>query len=68
MVFKKANEAACLLLNTLKITTVSVRARAIFHGTYCLSKFTYIATYNIVSPKEIYNLQVRVARAVLHRH
>ena len=67
VVFKKANDAAHLLLNTLKITTVSVRARAIFYGTYCLSKFTYVATYNVVSPQDIHNLQVRVARAVLHR-
>ena len=51
-----------------KITTVSVRARAIFYGTYCLSKFTYVATYNVVSPQDIHDLQIRVARAVLHRH
>ena len=68
VVFKKANDAAHLLLNTLKISTVSVRARAIFYSTYCLSKFTYVATYNVVSPQDIHNLQVRVARAVLHRH
>ena len=44
-IFKKATASAIVLLNTLRLTTVSIRQRAIFYGTYCLSKFTYVASY-----------------------
>ena len=59
-VFKKACTAAIVVLNTLRLTTVSIRQRAIFYGAYCLSKFT--------TQKEINLMQVKVAKAVLRRH
>ena len=67
-IFKKACAASAVLLNTLRLTTVSVRQRAIFYGTYCLSKFTYIASYAVVTQNDINRMQVLVARAVLQRH
>lgn len=68
-VFKKATASAAVLLNTLRLTTtVSIRQRAIFYGTYCLSKFTCVASYACVTQKEIYLMQVKVAKAVLRRH
>ena len=66
-VFRKACDAAAQLLLTVKLTTVSIRARAIFYGTYCLSKFTYVASYAIATPQDIYMMQARV-EAVLRRH
>ena len=48
--------------------TTHVRQRAIFYGTYCLSKFTYVASYAVVTQKDISHMQVLVARAVLRRH
>ena len=57
-----------MLLNTLRLTTVSIRQRAIFYGTYCLSKFTYVASYACVTQKEINLTQIKVAKAVLRRH
>ena len=66
--FRKASDAAVQLLLTVKLTTVSIRARAIFYSTYCLSKFTYVASYAIVTPQDIHVMQVQVAKAVLRRH
>ena len=63
----KACTASVALLNTLRLTTVSIRQRAIFYGTYCLSKFTYVASYALVTPKDIARMQVLVARAILRR-
>ena len=65
--FSKACTASVALLNTLRLTTVSIRQRAIFYGTYCLSKFTYVASYALVTPKDIARMQVLVARAILRR-
>ena len=65
--FSKACTASTQLLNTLRLTTVSIRQRAIFYGTYCLSKFTYVASYALVTTKDIAKMQVLVARAVLRR-
>ena len=67
-IFKKATTSAAALLNTLRLTTVSIRQRAIFYGTYCLSKFTYVASYARVTQKEINLMQIKVAKAVLRRH
>ena len=67
-IFKKATASATVLLHTLRLTTVSIRQRAIFYGTYCLSKFTYVASYACVTQKEINLMQVKVAKAVLRRH
>ena len=65
--FSKACTASTALLNTLRLTTVSIRQRAIFYGTYCLSKFTYAGSYAVVTAKDISQMQVQVARAVLRR-
>ena len=65
--FSKACTASVSLLNTLRLTTVSIRQRAIFYGTYCLSKFTYVASYALVTQKDIAKMQVLVARAILRR-
>ena len=65
--FSKACTASAQLLNTLRLTTVSIRQRAIFYGTYCLSKFTYVASYALVTTKDIAHMQVLVAKAVLRR-
>ena len=65
--FSKACTASVALLNTLRLTTVSIRQRAIFYGTYCLSKFTYVASYALVTQKDIAQMQVLVARAILQR-
>ena len=56
--FSKACTASVSLLNTLRLTTVSIRQRAIFYGTYCLSKFTYVASYALVTQKDIAKMQV----------
>ena len=63
--FSKACTSSVALLNTLRLTTVSIRQRAIFYGTYCLSKFTYVASYALVTHKDIARMQVLVARAIL---
>ena len=65
--FSKACTSSVALLNTLRLTTVSIRQRAIFYGTYCLSKFTYVASYALVTHKDIARMQVLVARAILRR-
>ena len=65
--FSKACTASASLLNILQLTTVSIRQRAIFYGTYCLSKLTYVASYALVTQKDLAHMQVLVARAILRR-
>ena len=56
---------ATVLLNTLRLTTVSIRQRAIFYGTYCLSKFTLIPLTLHLSHSHLSSLTASHTRQML---